>query len=374
MNIGYSTKRWSLKSRREPDGNLPHNYSSNPTLSLLRRFEPMAQLDWHTLATLARLAREIVVPAKRLLVRPPRRLEGVWYLCSGSLLDERTGERLVAGSQRCRQPVYPGHTNLRCLGEVRLLHFDANESRQFGLYPDGIRAGDSMAESGGDTVAQVTNTQIASAQVANAVAGAAWIETLAASPVLRLLYRRRGASGWQRWLRALEPQEVARGSQVITPGSAGECFYIVQSGVALVDDTSTNICQPLAKVFAGGFFGEDAVLTGRSRNARVHMPVGGRLLRGEVGQLRSLVTDVWWALASNPDSWSGYQTPLRITPAEGSQALRQQLETLSRSEPHGLSANEDNGLVSLALLLLVHRGYRVLLRNAPVEQEIAGVR
>ena len=328
------------------------NFSRNATLNLLRRFEPMTDFDWHSLATLARLAHEVVVPAKRLLVRPPRRMDGVWYLCSGTVCNEQTGERFVAGSQRCRVPIYPGQSSLRCVSAVRLLYFDASAARLFHLQGD-------LDDSGGSV-----NTGYVE-DLTNASAATHWLETLAGSPVLRLLYRRRGASGWQRWLRELEPVVIARGQQLIAPGVAGECFYIVQTGVALVEVAGGH--RPLAQVAAGGFFGEDAVLTGGLRNARVHMPMGGRVLRGEARQLRALVGDLWWMLAREPDSWRAGSEPLQIASVLDAQALRRQIAGLNKSVSYGLCVGNDNEQLNLALLLLVHHGYRIVLSDGSSE-------
>jgi len=315
-------------------------------LSLLRRFEPMANFDWHSLATLARLATELAVPRKRLLVRPPRRLRGVWYLCSGSLVNELTGERLVAGSKRCRRPIYPGHLSLRCVTAARLLHFDNAAVEEFDLLGELNIA-----------------SNLESEQNLNAT-NAAWIEALAGSPVLRLLYQRHGASGWQRWLRELSSVSVARDEPIVAPGYQTDFFYIVQSGVAFVDDVAGRQVRPLARVFAGGFFGEDAVLTGRPRNARVHMPLGGRVLCGSGEQLQGLVADVRWALARGAKSRDDHSTPLLINQAIDVQSLRSRLDSLIQSEAYALCVDEDNALQNLALLLLMHRGFRVVLRDA----------
>ena len=100
------------------------SFSSNATLNLLRRFDPLADLDWPDLSSIAQQAKELKLPAGRVLVRPPRRLRGVWYLSSGTLFDECTGAYLRSGSTQCRSPVWPGHSSLRSVTEVRLLFFN----------------------------------------------------------------------------------------------------------------------------------------------------------------------------------------------------------------------------------------------------------
>lgn len=359
-NLGSTSEPKPLPARYRARKYSPQNFSRSTTLNLLRRFEPMASFDWHSLATLARLSNQLTVPANRLLVRPPRRLDGVWYLCSGTVRNEATGERFVAGSRRCRVPIYPGQTSLRSISVVRLLRFDATAARLFRLHDDFCDERDRQNSLGGDLVGDRVAVSLAGAS-----SQASWLEVLAASPVLRLLYHRRGASGWQSWLRALEPIDVAHAQQLIAPGVVGNSFYVVQSGIAIVEEERAPKARvALATVAAGGFFGEDSVLTGLPRNARVHMPLGGRVLRGDAQHLRALVDDLWWVLAREPASWTSNNEPLQFSALQDSQRLRRCIAGLAKSVDYGLCIDGDEEQLDLALLLLVHRGYRVRLRAA----------
>ena len=154
------------------------NFSANATLNLLRRFDPMAGFDWHSLSSIAQHAQELSMPADRLLIRPPRRLRGVWYLASGTLIDEASGVRLRAGSMRCRLPVYPGAACLRSLTPVRLLFF--NESSAALLVGETSLQSEA-AESFCDNV--------------DPAAAVNWLEALAASPLLRFPLSTSGCGG-----------------------------------------------------------------------------------------------------------------------------------------------------------------------------------
>lgn len=330
------------------------SFSANATLSLLRRFEPMRGLDWHTLSSLAKHAQELSVPSGRLLLRPPRRVRGVWYLISGVLVDEMAGIRFRAGSQRCRLPVHPGASSLRAETSARLLFFDpvclpmllpelAQKNLPGATGLPGRFESSPFAKSG------------------------LWLEKLAASPLLRMLYQRRGAAGWQSWLRALQSLPIARNQVLINPGEVGDYFYVVQQGVAVVRCQQQGALKQDAALSAhirsGGFFGEDALLSGQRRNARVDMPFGGRVLRGSAMQLAELVDDIWWVLARQPESWRTDNQPLNLPATLTTSILRSQLERLSAQQRYALMCGSNSPLCDLVLLLLVHRGYSVGLRE-----------
>jgi hypothetical protein len=332
----FSRQRFSRKTTAE-------SFSANAALNLVRRFDPIAGFDWHSLASIAQHAQELRLPAGRVLVRRPRRLQGVWYLSAGVLVDEVTGLRFVGGSARCRLPVYPGNTDLRSCTPVRLVFF-------------------------GDDHLSLLMPQLVAAPVKAerklALAGGAerWLDALAASPLLRLLYQRRGAAGWQSWLRELESLAIDNSQPLIEKGDEGDYFYIVQSGTAVVADE-----RELARIGAGGFFGEDALLSGQRRNARVHMPGGGRVLRGSSRQLCGLVDDLWWALARKPESWQCDNQLLSLRSELPTQSLRNWLARLPVEHRYGLAVGSELLLQDLLLLLLVHRGYFVVLREQDCE-------
>jgi len=313
--------------------NRANTFSANARLDLLRCFDPLADLDWHGLSSLARQAREINLPAGRVLVRPPRRLRGVWYLSTGTLVDDCTGGHLRAGSVQCRLPVWPGHANLRSLTRVRLVFFDNACLPYLGL----------AASEPPSPVTLGSND---------------WLETLAASPLLQFLYQRRGAAGWQSWLRSFVELEVRPGTMLISKGSVGDYFYVVQTGMAVVSNESE-----LARIGAGGFFGEDALLSGQRRNATVCMPGGGRVLRGTAAQLLSLVDDLWWVLARKSESWNDNNRLLRLCAEATTPSVRQYLDALPTGERYGLPIGSQLLVQDLLLLLMIHRGYSLVLRE-----------
>ena len=183
-------------------------------------------------------------------------------------------------------------------------------------------------------------------------------------------------------MRSFETLDVQPNQTLIEQGARGDYFYIVQEGIALVSATSpyskqygkqhgqhnsqhllTQTGPELARISAGGFFGEDALLSGQRRNAAVSMPGGGRVLRGSGAQLCTLVDDLWWVLARQPQSWRSDNELLALAQNRPTAELRDWLATLSPEPRYGLLAGSDFALQDLLLLLLVHRGYSLVLRE-----------
>jgi hypothetical protein len=191
-----------------------------------------------------------------------------------------------------------------------------------------------------------------------------WLGRLAASPLLRLLYQRQGAAGWQRWLRAFEKIPVPAGTTLIEQGAAADWFYLLCRG-----QTRVRYAHGDVVINPGGFFGEDALLTGQPRNASVVMLTHGEVLRGDPALLRELVTDLWCVLARRPNAWQADGSPVQMPAELTTAALREWLDNLPLEQTYGLlvaaqaTEIESDGLTDLALLLLVHRGYSLALRS-----------
>lgn len=80
---------------------------------------------------------------------------------------------------------------------------------------------------------------------------------------------------WQQLLQGLAVEAVAAGARVIEAGTVGADCFVLQAGharVCLGDST-------LAHLEPGALFGEDALITGRVRNASVVMLTDGRVGR-----------------------------------------------------------------------------------------------
>ena len=351
--LSYPIRNVFRDSGRKP---CRQSFSANSTLNLLRRFDPMAGFDWAGLSSIARQVQEFRLPANRILVRHPRRLSGVYYLAAGTLVDVETGERLQAGSHRCRWAVYPRHRSLQSLTPVQMLFFDKDVA---GLLhgTDGADGAEVMSATQGiaELVEHVGPYQPRESGLQTSDPGD-WLATLAASSILRFLYHRRGAAGWQTWLQNLDSLSVGANEFLIRRGGVGDSFYIVQAGSAVV---RTN--DGPRRILEGGFFGEDALLSHQRRNACVIMPSGGRVLRGNAELLLSLVDDLWWVLARDAGSWKGMSEVLRLPKSLTTTTMRDWLVQLSKEKNYALSVGSQGVMQDLLLLLLVHRGYSLVL-------------
>ena len=143
--------------------------------------------------------------------------------------------------------------------------------------------------------------------------------------------------------------------------------YAVVSGAvvsgAVVSGAVVRGDVELAQIGPGGFFGEDALLSGQRRNAAVQMPAGGRVLRGDAAGLFALVDDLWWALARKPESWKCNNRLLDIEKETSTVALRDWLARLPSDAHYGLTLGSGFEVQDLLLLLMIHRGYSVVLRE-----------
>lgn len=80
-------------------------------------------------------------------------------------------------------------------------------------------------------------------------------------------------------LQRIEAVAVWEGDVVIREGDEGDYYYLIDSGRALVTRRVGGVDMPLASLKAGDVFGEEALISGRKRNATVTMKSNGVLLR-----------------------------------------------------------------------------------------------
>ncbi|HIQ04073.1 MAG TPA: cyclic nucleotide-binding domain-containing protein, partial [Anaerolineae bacterium] len=60
-------------------------------------------------------------------------------------------------------------------------------------------------------------------------------------------------------------RHVPAGDLVFRTGDPGDAMYLVESGEVAIGEGDDGVTEPLARVSAGGFFGETALLTGKAR-------------------------------------------------------------------------------------------------------------
>lgn len=91
----------------------------------------------------------------------------------------------------------------------------------------------------------------------------------------------------------MEPVSFKAGDKVVAQGDAGEYFYIIQEGRALV--TRSTPAKPegirLAELGPGDSFGEEALISDKERNATVTMLQSGKLMRMSKEDFKALLNE-----------------------------------------------------------------------------------
>lgn len=89
----------------------------------------------------------------------------------------------------------------------------------------------------------------------------------------------------------MEIKDVPQGTEVVRQGELGDCFYIIEKGDAEVWSVDIDDDEPqlVNRLTAGDLFGEDALITGDSRNATVRMASDAVLLVGARRDFEELI-------------------------------------------------------------------------------------
>jgi CRP-like cAMP-binding protein len=88
-----------------------------------------------------------------------------------------------------------------------------------------------------------------------------------------------------------EEREVKLGEQIVREGEAGDTFFVIKQGKAMVTRAQGAKQETLAALTTGNFFGEDALISDAPRNATVTMTSDGVLMALGKDDFRSLLQD-----------------------------------------------------------------------------------
>lgn len=229
---------------------------------VLHGFEPFAQLDWASLATLARHARLVrVAPGRRMAAE--RIARGRYYLRQGKVrARSRDGVvcEIAAGTERARWPLVGAglpanelparlHVEIVTLTQCSLLWVDSAPI-DF-LLDEAPLAGyrvDYLYES-------ARHHDWREQLIANGLRGIA-------PRTLKTLFD------------SFAPRIVRAGDPVFEEGAVADAFFVIAHGSADVWRDGRR----LARLEAGDTFGEDALLSGRRRNATVRVMADAELM------------------------------------------------------------------------------------------------
>lgn len=222
----------------------------------LKRFDPFQAMSSTELATAARHAQLVRVPAQRWLLRPGRRLRGRYYLVQGTVRLFPPQRDIRPKSPEARLPLYPGCDAMFSRSPVRLLHVDTA--------PIAFLLGAAQSNPGAKGIAD-------------------WERRFMGSPLLQRL----DAGIWQQLLSALAERSFEEGERLVVEGSAAHDFFVLKSGHAAVRRRG----RTLAHLGPGDFFGEDALLLDGRRNATVTATRPGSILRLPKDRFMTLLVD-----------------------------------------------------------------------------------
>lgn len=290
---------------------------------LLTRFRPFQGLDWEALATIARHARLLRLPAGRHLGRPGRPARGHYFLLKGAV---RTADGITVahGQELAREPlISDGDKTAQLLTLAPSLVLWADLAPvAFLLRPEtlGYRVDGLEGLDVGD-----------------------WLRRFLGDGVVGRL----SPVALQQLLRAFEIRDAQPGEQVITAGEYGETFYVLARGAVQVKLR----CGQALDLVAGDYFGEDALLTGRRRNASVRAVEHTRLMALHRRCFWRLLGDHVVRTVACADSHRE-RLDLSNTPAEG---LRERCARTTADVPY-LVCGGNRGLRALAVFLLARRG------------------
>lgn len=254
----------------------------------LRSFQPFVRAAPPLLAWAAARSSLLQLPAQRWLVRPGRSVRGCYYLLRGRVLVFEGAvleQVLTPRSRRARWPLYPGTVAVQALAPTRLLRLD--------MEPATLRAVSASAQrhgpaSGGQAPGDPRSAALP--EVDGQPAG--WEHAFLASSLMQRLR----PSGWQRLLRVTEPLPVPAGDRLLVEGEPGDCCYVLTAGRAEVRKCG----RLLAELNPGDFFGEEALITGASRNASVIMVEPGTVRSLAAEPFKRLLLDAVVRLAEAP--------------------------------------------------------------------------
>ncbi|HHQ42857.1 MAG TPA: cyclic nucleotide-binding domain-containing protein, partial [Chromatiales bacterium] len=233
-------------------------------IKVLRGFEPLASLPLDRLKELAAKARVVQYAAGRPVYRRGERPRHTLFLLSGQLTLRREGRRdqtVKAGSARARTAVVPaegGVTEVVARTQASLLAVDTDLLEILLSWND-------------PAAYEVTEIDVVEDE------GEGWLARLLQRPG----YQRLPAECLQRLMSRLEEVPAKAGEAVIRQDARDDWYYIVKSGQCRVTRRPEAGAAEieLARLGPGEGFGEEALITGGTRNATVTMTEDGVLLR-----------------------------------------------------------------------------------------------
>ena len=280
-------------------------------------FDPFQDMGASELATVARHARTLKLPAQRWLLRPGRRLGGRYYLMRGTVRLFSPQRDLRPRSAAARQALYPGCEAMFTRSEVELLHVDSA------------------------AIALILGSAQSKPEAQQAPD---WEHRFRNSALLRRL----DPKVWQQLRSALTERPFQEGDRLVVEGSAAHDFFVLKSGHAAVRRRG----QTIAHLGPGDFFGEDALLLNARRNATIIATRPGSVLRLPKDRFMALLVENLVRFVDR----AGDGVCIDVSKNGTLARLRESISTLDPRVPHHIVGGEPRER-ALAAFILNQKGF-----------------
>lgn len=162
------------------------------------------------------------------------------------------------------------------------------------------------------------------------------------------------------------------GDVIIKQGTPGDNFYVIARGKVVVEREASNLAQPvkLAEYGPGACFGEDALISGATRNATVRMLTNGKLMKLDKADFLTalkapLTPEVSYAQATDliakGATWVDVRMPNEVQNNRMADSvnipfpiLRARLSTLAEGTPYVVVCSDGKNSSTATFLLSKH--------------------
>lgn len=253
-----------------------------PTVSMLRGFHPLTELDAQCLNELLSVCHVEHCAAQTILDLQKWQGELVYLLKGEVKLEFVDGSTLVlvGGTDVASQPLgkiggLPHSAKL--ITEIDLLRFDADRL-------DILLTWNQLAAGKKEGVAQVAlegkqSLTFAQQDILGEPDWACMKGLFAASNLADGVFAGLPPAHIDQLLQRFQRFSVKRGDVLIQQGEPGDYYYVIETGRCHITRTISGSTMLVAKLEAGDAFGEEALVNGQMRNATATMKTDGVLLR-----------------------------------------------------------------------------------------------
>ncbi len=183
-----------------------------------------------------------------------------------------------------------------------------------------------------------------------------WARRFARSPLLQHL----SVQDWQGFFSSLQSYTFPAGTHVITLGAVATCCYVLRSGRAVVRQGPYTVHQ----LQPGDIFGEDALITGRRRNAHVVAQSPVVVYRIDAENFKQFMLDKVVKAVGSPEAVANARQ-INVGTPHLPNAINTSLADIRRGDGPGINPQLPCVVVggtsatrALACFLLLQRGYR----------------